>query len=156
MGQSLSANLLTNDRTFLLTKENQTNALILVVEDIQETRDGLEKLLKTDGYCVSMARDEQDATDKARVKPPDLILVSLAGLPSEVIEAARRIRERADVEEYVPVVIFCADGIVDGDEVNIGQSVYLTRPDNFNQLRRLLVRLLLTRAGEHPMLQKRN
>jgi hypothetical protein len=71
-----------------------------------------------------------------------LILVSLGGLPREVIVAARRVRKRAEIGEHVPVVIFCVDGIDEGDEVAIGQNVYVTRPDNFNQLRSLLARLL--------------
>ncbi len=51
------------------------------------------------------------------------------------------IRERADGEESVPVVVFC-EGIDEGDEVEIGENVHLTRPDNFNQLRSLIARLL--------------
>jgi hypothetical protein len=47
----------------------------------------------------------------------------------------------------VPIVIFCADGIADGDEVSIGRNVYVTRPDNFNQLRGLIVRLAREAAG---------
>jgi hypothetical protein len=39
-------------------------------------------------------------------------------------------------------VIFCGGGIGEGDEVAIGHNVHLTRPDNFNQLRKLLARLL--------------
>jgi CheY-like chemotaxis protein len=35
--------------------------MILVVEDVAETRDGIEKLLKADGYRVAAARDERDA-----------------------------------------------------------------------------------------------
>jgi hypothetical protein len=42
----------------------------------------------------------------------------------------------------VPVVVFCVDEIDEGDEVAIGENVHLTRPDNFNQLRSLLARLL--------------
>jgi hypothetical protein len=42
----------------------------------------------------------------------------------------------------VPVVVFCIDDIAEGDEVAIGENVHLTRPDNFNQLRSLLARLL--------------
>jgi len=56
--------------------------------------------------------------------------------------AASRIRIGAEVGENVPVVIFCVDGIGEGDEVAIGQNVHLTRPDNFNQLRRLLAHVL--------------
>jgi CheY-like chemotaxis protein len=126
-----------------VTKDNHTSPLILIVEDVHETRDGIEKLLTTDGYRVSLARDEQDAIEKSQVKHPDLILVSVAGVPGEVIAVARRIRQGAEVGERVPVVIFCADGIGEGDEVAIGQNVHLTRPDNFNQLRSLLARLLL-------------
>ena len=47
----------------------------------------------------------------------------------------------------MPVVVFCIAEIDEGDEVAIGQNVYITRPDNFNQLRALLARLL----NEIPM-----
>jgi CheY-like chemotaxis protein len=122
--------------------ENDTSPMILVVEDVHETRDGIEKLLKADGYCVSVARDERDAIESAQRESPDLILVSLAGVPREVIVTARRIRERAKVLESVPVVVFCIEEIAEGDEVAIGQNVHVTRPDNFNQLRSLFARLL--------------
>lgn len=116
--------------------------LILVVEDVHETRDGIEKLLTTDGYRVALARDELDAVERAQQQRPDLILVSLAGQPGEVLIAVRHIREHATVGDEVPVVIFCIDDIGEGDEVAIGRNVYVTRPDNFNQLRGLLARLL--------------
>jgi two-component system response regulator MprA len=123
-------------------REDDTRLIILVVEDVAETRDGIEKLLKADGYRVAVARDERDAIESAQRKRPNLILVSLAGLSSEVIVTARRIRERAEVGDQVPVVIFCVESIDEGDDVAIGQNVHISRPDNFNQLRRLLTRLL--------------
>ena len=122
--------------------EAATNLIILVVEDVAETRDGIERLLKADGYHVAVARDERDAIESAQLRRPDLILVSLAGLSSEVILTARRIRERAGLGEQLPVVVFCVEGIGEGDEVAIGQNVHITQPDNFNQLRSLLSRLL--------------
>jgi two-component system, OmpR family, response regulator MprA len=123
-------------------REDDTRLIILVVEDVAETRDGIEKLLKADGYRVAVARDERDAIESAKRKRPDLILVSLAGLPSEVIVTARRIRELAEVGDQVPVVIFCIESIDEGDDRAIGENVHISRPDNFNQLRRLLTRLL--------------
>jgi len=125
-----------------MIREADISLAILVVEDVAETRDGIEKLLKVDGYRVALARDELDAIESAQRKCPDLILVSLAGLSSDVIVTARRIRERAELEENVPVVVFCIEGIGEGEEVAIGQNVHVTRPDNFNQLRSLLTRLL--------------
>ena len=125
-----------------MNRENDPHLIILVVEDVAETRDGIEKLLKADGYRVFVARDERDGIENAQRQRPDLILVSLAGLPSEVIVTSRRIREQAAVGEDVPVVVFCVEEIGEGDEVAIGRNVYITRPDNFNQLRSLLTRLL--------------
>ena len=116
--------------------------MILVVEDVHETRDGIEKLLKVDGYRLMLARDELDGIESAQRQRPDLILVSLEGLPSEVLMAGRRIRESAPAGEEVPIVVFCFDEIAAGAEVAIGKNVHIAQPDNFDQLRGLLARLL--------------
>ena len=130
-------------RRRLMNGEADTSLTILVVEDVHETRDGIEKLLSADGYRVALARDERDGIESAQRQCPDLILVSLAGLPREVINTATRIRETAAVAEDVPVVVFCIEEIGEGEEVAVGKNVHVTRPDNFNQLRSLLTRLLL-------------
>jgi len=127
----------------MMNGEADTSLIILVVEDVHETRDGIEKLLRADGYRVALARDERDGIESAQRQCPDLILVSLAGLPREVINTATRIRESAAVAEDVPVVVFCIEEIREGEEVALGKNVHVTRPDNFNQLRSLLTRLLL-------------
>jgi CheY-like chemotaxis protein len=129
-----------------MNRDNDTSPIILVVEDVHETRDGIEKLLKADGYCVALARDAPDAIESAHLRHPDLILVSLAGIPQEVIVTARHIRERAEVGDQVPIVVFCVEEIGEGDEIGLGGNVYVTRPDNFNQLRSLLARLLAMRC----------
>jgi DNA-binding response OmpR family regulator len=128
--------------TFEMHNEIGINPIILVVEDVHETRDGIEKLLKVDGYRVVLARDELDGIERAQRQRPDLILVSLAGTPSEVLICGRRIRESAAAGEEVPIVFFGFDEIAAGAEVAIGRNVHITYPDNFNQLRDLLSRLL--------------
>ena len=125
-----------------MDNENGSNPVILVVEDVHETRDGIEKLLKVDGYRLVLARDELDGIERAQQRRPDLILVSLAGTPSEVLTSGHRIRESAAAGEEVPIVVFCLDEIAAGAEVAIGRNVHITQPDNFNQLRALLARLL--------------
>jgi CheY-like chemotaxis protein len=121
--------------------------LILVVQDVEETRDGLKKLLTGDGYRVDAARAEDDAVVRAQRQPPHLLLVNLGLSPAGVIAVARRIRDRAALREEVPVVIFCSEAVGEGEEVALGNQVYVTRPDNFNQLRRFLGRLL---SPPHP------
>src|SRR4026209_361165 len=83
----------------LMNNQSDTSSIILVVEDVNETRDGIEKLLKADGYRVTLARDEKDAIESAKRQRPNLILVSVAGLPHEGVSAARHIRELAAVGE---------------------------------------------------------
>jgi DNA-binding response OmpR family regulator len=125
-----------------MDNENGLNPMILVVEDVHETRDGIEKLLKVDGYRVVLARDERDGIESAQRQRPDLILVSLGGLPLQVLDSGRRIRESAAAGDDIPIVIFCFDEIPEGAEVAIGKNVHIAQPDNFNQLRGLLSRLL--------------
>lgn len=125
-----------------MENENRLNPMILVVEDVHETRDGIEKLLKVDGYRVVLARDELDGIERAQRQRPDLILVSLDGLPNEVLGSGRRIRESAAAGDDIPIVIFCFDEIPEGAEIATGKNVHIAQPDNFNQLRGLLSRLL--------------
>ena len=122
--------------------ENNAGPIILVVEDVEETRDGIEKLLTADGYQVNPARDEGDAVDRAKRDPPGLILVSVAGLHSQVIALAARVRQRAELSDDVPIVIFCIPSIAEGAEIALGRNIYITRPDNFDQLRTFLKHLL--------------
>ena len=123
-------------------RDNEGTAIVLVADDVEETRDGIEKLLTADGYRVDPARNEDDAVDRARRQRPDLILVSLGGPPVEVIASGARIRVRAGLDDEVPVVVFCLPIVDEGAEVAIGCNVYLTQPDNFDQLRAFLGRLL--------------
>ena len=120
-------------------------ALILVVEEVEETRYGIERLLKVHGYRVELARDEEDAVVRALHRRPDLILVSLGGQGLNVVATGERVRQRAELSDEVPIVIFCVQTIAEGAEVKIGTNVYAARPDNFAQLRRFLSHLL------HPL-----
>jgi len=119
---------------------------ILIIEDEQETRDAIEALLKRDGYRTSAARNEEDAIEKIGEHPPNLILVSLSGSPEHVVETSRRIREKGGLSDGTPIVIFSIATVREGAEEEIGYNTYVTVPDNFNQLRALLTRLLGTES----------
>ena len=111
---------------------------ILLVEDVEEIRDAAEKLLTADGYRVVPARDEEDAVVRATRQPPNILLVNLPGPSIRVVETARRIRERLALSRDTPVLIFGADTISEGEELEMPGNIYLTRPDNFDQLRESL------------------
>ncbi len=122
--------------------EDKPGSLILVVLDVEETRDGTESLLRANGYRVAPARDEDQAVKAALGEQPNLVLVSLALSQDEVMATGRRLRERAGLSEAVPILIFGVDTIAEGAEVHLGEEIYATSPDNFNQLRVFIYRLL--------------
>ena len=121
-------------------RKAEKSQLILVVEDVYETRAGIDTLLKANGYRVALASTE--AISITRPERPDLILVSGSALPDNILVKVDGIRKEAAVGDEVPVVVFCAHDIPEGEEVAIGGNVYLTNPDNFNQLRSLVAQLL--------------
>jgi CheY-like chemotaxis protein len=128
----------------LMTLDQLRQPHILVVDDVEETRHGIERLLATAGYRVSAASNEKDAVVRAQMQSPDLILMS-PGIDSvKIAEMGRRIRENSGLSGDVPVVIFCVGTLEEGAEAVVGYNIYMTRPDNFDQLRRLLSRLLRT------------
>jgi len=119
---------------------------ILIVEDVQETRDAIERLLEYDAYTVDAVRDEADAILRARWHRPDLILISLGGTADELTATARNIRAGAGLPPQVPVVIFSVSTLPEGAERDLGENIYAVRPENFNQLRALVTRALQAAA----------
>jgi CheY-like chemotaxis protein len=122
--------------------DHQQRQNLLVLEDIEETAYLIEKMLKGNGYSVSLARSEEDAICRGRFQSPDLILMSLGLGLERLLATAHRIRRQAGLSQDVAIVIFCVPTVPEGAEVEVDRNVHLTRPDNFNQLRELLHRLL--------------
>lgn len=115
---------------------------ILLVEDVEEIRDAAAELLISDGYRVIPARDEEDALVRADRQHPNILLVNLPGSYTAVLQIARRIRERAALSDDVPILIFDVDTIPEGSEREMPRNIHLARPDNFDQLRESICRLL--------------
>jgi CheY-like chemotaxis protein len=122
--------------------ESEHRQVILVLDDIEETRHLTEKMLGKNDCCITLARDEEDAISRARSESPDLILMSLGLELEQLLATAKRIRQKAAFGEDVAIVIFCVPTIPEGAEMEINKNVYVTRPDNFDQLRNFLHRLL--------------
>lgn len=123
--------------------QNKSKACILVIEDIEETRDGIEMLLQSDGYLVESARSMTLAFQMAIQQPPDIILISLPDPTDVIVEAAHHLRLDAGlIQGKVPIVIFCVESVDFGKEVPVGRNIYLTHLDNFNQLRAFFKQLL--------------
>jgi len=129
--------------------------MILVVDDVEEVRDAIEKLLRADGYDIETVRSEERAVESALRRPPRLILVNLGITRDELVTLAARIRARAQLSERVPVVLFCVDWLHPGEEVELHDNIHATQPDNFNQLRSFVARLLRASSLSHSALTTR-
>jgi CheY-like chemotaxis protein len=126
-----------------MKSEREQRQVILVLNDIEETRRLTEKMLEGNDCFVTLARDEEDAISKARSESPDLILMSLGLKLDQLLATAQRIRQEAAFSDDVAIVIFCVPTIPEGAEMEVNKNVYVTHPDNFDQLRNFLHRLLL-------------
>jgi CheY-like chemotaxis protein len=115
---------------------------VLLVEDVEEIRDAAAELLAADGYCVASARDEDDAVLRATHQVPDVLLINLPGPYIGVLQIALRIRARTALSQDIPILIFEADTIAEGAELEMPGNIHVTRPENFDQLRHSLRRLL--------------
>ena len=116
--------------------------IILVLDDIEETRYLIQRMLKVNGYNVVLARNEEEAISEALIRSPSLILMSLGLEPEQLLAIARRLRQEAALSDDVAIVMLCVFTIPEGAELEVHKNVYMTHPDNFDQLRGFLHRVL--------------
>lgn len=120
---------------------------IFLVEEDEEVRHGLRRNLQKYGYRVLLALDEEDALDRVEggCAAADLVLIDLVGKsPEAVLQAGRRIRERAKYDGHTPLVVLAekygAD--LEGTDVNVIGNDWITYLEDREQLNKLLARLL--------------
>jgi two-component system, OmpR family, alkaline phosphatase synthesis response regulator PhoP len=119
---------------------------ILVVDDEEAIRFGLEESLKAAGYEVTSAADGPDALSRATAHQPDLILldIMLPGLSG--YEVCRQLRDRGI---QVPIVMLTARG-EEFDKLHgfeTGADDYVTKPFSLAELL-ARVHAVLMRGGQ--------
>jgi CheY-like chemotaxis protein len=142
-----------NKESLKMGQDTGTQPTIFLVEEDDDTRPVLKHNLKTYGYRVLLALDEEDALERiGGVSHADLLLINLIGkTPDEVLQIGRRIREHARYDGHTPLVViaekFGAD--VEGTDVKVGDNDWVTYLEDPGQLKNLLHRLTSAQgAGE--------
>ncbi|HEX5052022.1 MAG TPA: response regulator transcription factor [Planctomycetota bacterium] len=112
---------------------NLSDTHILVIEDEDDLRAGLQHNLELEGYTVDTAADGREGLRKAREGSSALILLDLMlpGMPG--LEVLRHLRETG---RETPVIIISAKG-QDRDKVQgleLGADDYLTKPFGLSEL----------------------
>jgi CheY-like chemotaxis protein len=119
---------------------------IMVVEDFEDNRFMMRRLLEMSGYQVLEAVNGEEAVEIAKRERPSLILMDLSLPLLDGLAATRRIRQEAELRD-VPIVAVSAHDTADfhADALAAGCNDYVTKPIDFDQLEALLGKLLTRR-----------
>jgi DNA-binding response OmpR family regulator len=119
---------------------------ILMIELDDDTRPLLKQNLRNWGYRVIEALEEEDAIALARGvrEHPDLILLNQVKLSiDDFFNMGRRIRQGAELPSSTPIVVTAEryGEDMEGKDVKVGESEYVTYLEDGEQLMNLLHRL---------------
>jgi CheY-like chemotaxis protein len=116
---------------------------ILIVEDKASSRELLSTVLENQGYAVREAADGEEALQKARAEPPDLILLDLQMPVRNGYEVLKELRREPRFAS-IPIVAVTASAMQEDREnaFAAGFNGYLTKPLPLNNLRTEIQRLL--------------
>ena len=123
--------------------DNDKPHTVLLVEDTEDNRFMMRRLLEMSGYRVVEATNGEEAVRLAQSERPDLILMDLSLPVIDGLAATRAIR-KLDGLGKVPIVAVSAHDTSDfqADALEAGCDSYITKPIDFSQLELLISRLL--------------
>ena len=108
---------------------------VLLVEDDEDSRDGLSRYLRRNGYEILLAVDGRQAVDVARAAVPDLILIDLNLPVLDGWEATRQLKAGSETRG-IPVIALTAHAMAGDREraLEAGCDDYDTKPIDFPRL----------------------
>ena len=123
----------------------------MVVEDFEDNRFMMRRLLEMSGYHVVEAVNGEQAVEVAELERPHLILMDLSLPKLDGLAATRRIRQNEALRR-IPIIAVSAHDTSDfhADALAAGCNDYVTKPIDFEQLETLLSRLLPQDSEDNP------
>lgn len=116
---------------------------VLLVEDTEDIRQMMRKLLELSGFQVVEATNGREAVAVAASVNPQIILMDLSLPFIDGIAATRQIRKLPGMS-HVPIVAVSAHDTADfhSDAKDAGCNVYITKPINYPELEAVVNDLL--------------
>ena len=116
---------------------------VLLVEDTEDNRFMMRRLLEMTGYRVIEAMNGEEAVKLAEAESPSLILMDLSLPVIDGLAATRLIRKLPDFES-TPIIAVSAHDTCDfqSEAIEAGCDTYVTKPIDFNELEQLIAKLL--------------
>ena len=124
-------------------QSDDQNRTILLVEDTEDNRFMMRRLLEMAGYAVVEATNGEEAVRVAQSERPELILMDLSLPVIDGLAATRAIRKLDGFKE-TPIVAVSAHDTSDfqAEALAAGCNSYITKPIDFSNLETLIARLL--------------
>src|ERR1044072_1254376 len=116
---------------------------VLLVEDTEDNRFMMRRLLEMSGFQVIEATNGEEAVRGAEGETPDLILMDLSLPMIDGLAATRLIRKLANLAK-TPITAFSAHDTSDflAEALGAGCNNYITKPIDFNELEQLIAQEL--------------
>jgi CheY-like chemotaxis protein len=126
-------------------KEQAEPLTVLVVEDTEDNRFMMRRLLEMTGYRVVEALNGDEAVKLAAAESPNLILMDLSLPVIDGLAATRLIRKLPNLQS-TPIIAVSAHDTCDfqSEAIDAGCNTYVTKPIDFNELEQLIAQLLKT------------
>jgi len=107
---------------------------ILIVEDNQDNRELVVKVLRNKGFETAEAADGEEAIEKAVSENPDLILLDISLPKLDGYEVVKRLKSMEEFQE-IPVVAFTAHAMKGDREKVIAEGFegYISKPINIRE-----------------------
>lgn len=117
----------------------QNKKQFLIVEDFEDSRFMMRRLLEMAGYSVIEATDGEQAITMAVAARPALILMDLSLPKLDGLSATRRIRQKKGLKS-VPIVAVSAHDSEQSraEALDAGCNEYVTKPIDFDRLNELI------------------
>lgn len=131
-----------------LLQQSDGRRTVLVVDDVSDNLILISLSLQDMGYRVLTANDGEAGVSVAKMARPDLILMDIAMPQQDGLAATRRIREEVGLEDtpIVALTAFDTDGFRQA-AFDAGFNGYLTKPIDFDRLKKLMEMLLSGGGG---------
>jgi CheY-like chemotaxis protein len=116
---------------------------LLLVEDTEDNRFMMRRLLEMSGYRVVEAMNGEEAVRVAQAENPQLILMDLSLPVIDGLAATRLIRKLPEFEA-TPIIAVSAHDTSDfqTEAIHAGCNRYITKPIDFGELEDLIKELL--------------
>jgi two-component system, cell cycle response regulator DivK len=134
---------LAKEREGELMDSQAFSATVLLVEDTEDNRLMMRRLLELSGYKVVEATNGKEAVEAASRLRPQIILMDLSLPYLDGLAATRRIRVLPGLDK-VPIIAVSAHDTADfhSEALAAGCDAYVTKPIDYSELEEVVGRLL--------------